>query len=135
MPFPGDEIPNVVKFFLDLQIVTTIILMQSLIVNSISTSPQKPSDYVEKFNQIFTKNALGEALMKPAEKLPQDISTLMDDLNRKPSRESVYFLFCRIIDCFCFICALITFAFLFMSLFPKGYLSNNYNPIDVLLSE
>lgn len=132
MPFPGDKIPNVVNFFLDLQIATTIILIQCVIVNVISTSPQKPSDYVEKINQIFTKSAIGEALTKPAEKLPQDVSALMDNLNRKPSRESVYLIFCKIIDSFCFVCALITFAFLFTSLFPKGYLSYNYNPIDVL---
>lgn len=133
MTFPGDEIPNVVKFFLDLQIVTTIILIQSVILNVISTSPHQPSDYVEKFNQIFTKYSLGEALTNPAEKqLPQDVSALMKNLTRKPSRESVYLIFCKIIDCFCFICTLIIFIFLFMSLFPKGYLSFNYNPIDVL---
>lgn len=131
MPYPGDEIPNVVKFFTDLQIVATIILMQSVIVNIISTSKQTPSDLVEKINQIFARNRIF-VITKPDEKLPQDVSALMEGLNKQMTTENVHMTFCRIIDCFCFLFSLITFVIMFWSLFPRGYMSSSYDPIETL---
>lgn len=132
MPWHGSGIPNVGKFFLDLQIVATIILIQSIIVNIFSTNSQKPIDLIEKFNQIFTRYRFVEVIAKPVDKLPQDVSALIEDLNKQTTKENIRMTFCRIIDCFCFLLAFITFVTMFWSLFPRGYFSSNYNPLETL---
>lgn len=118
-----------------MQIISTLILMQSIIVNIISTSFQKPIELIEKFNQIFTTNRIGEVIAKPLENLPQDVSTLMENLNKQTAKENILMTFCRIIDCFCFLLTLITFSIMFWSLFPKGYLSSDYDPIETLTDD
>lgn len=50
----------------------------------------------------------------------------------KKSTENGYLIFCRIMDVILFLSVLITFIAMFIALFPKGYLSADYDPIETL---
>jgi hypothetical protein len=114
-----------------MQIITTIILIQCVIFRIVLDSQDIPSAWVDKINQTFTINRMGEILIKTStEKLPEDVSGLMENL-KKPSDHS-YSLFCRIINVISFLAALIIFITMFIALFPKGYLSVDYDPIESL---
>lgn len=74
---------------------------------------------------------MGEILIKDStEKLPEDISGLME--NMKKPNENSYFIFCRIINVLSFLATFIIFIAMFIALFPKGYLSVDYDPIESL---
>lgn len=90
-----------------------------------------PSTWMEKINQTLTTNQIGEILIKDSvEKLPDDVSGLMENMKKPP--ENSYLIFCRIINALSFFAALIIFITMFIGLFPKGYLSANYDPIESL---
>lgn len=90
-----------------------------------------PSAWIAKINQIFSSNRVGEILIKDStEKLPEDISGLMEKMQKQ--EENGYLIFCRIVDVISFLSVLITFIAMFIALFPKGYLSADYDPIEML---
>lgn len=119
-------------FFTDMQIVTTVILIQSVIFSILLDTTENPSAWLEKFNEAFKTNRFGSILIKSSmEKLPEDISGLMENMMTKP-RENAYLVYCRIMNFISFLAVLITFTLMFISFFPKGYLSFDYDPIESL---
>lgn len=110
-------------------VATTLILIQSVILRMIMDKDETPNAWIEKINQTFTANRLGGMLAKTPS-LPEDIPGLMENLYKSP--ESSYLAFCRIIDFLSFLALLICFITMFIALFPKGYLSVDYNPLEML---
>lgn len=114
-----------------MQLITTAILVQSVMFRITLDTHENSSVWVEKINQIFTNNRMGEILTRDStEKLPEDVLGLMENL-KKPAENS-YLIFCRIINILSFLAALIIFIIMFIALFPKGYLSVDYDPIESL---
>lgn len=114
-----------------MQLVTTTILLQCVILGIILDTDQSAGTWIEKINETFMTNRMGEILINDAsEKLPEDISGLMENMKKSP--ENAYLVFCRIIDVISFLVVLVLFITMFIALFPKGYLSADYDPIESL---
>lgn len=125
--------PTVLTFFEDLQIYATLLLIQSLILKGMLTFSEKPPDWMTiTINKITTAPLTGIFVEKTSKKLPEDAGELVEQIQQQATDKSIVENFVRLVDRSFIILTLVLFCLMFWTLFPKGYLSASYNPIEVL---
>jgi hypothetical protein len=133
LPYPGDTIPKVFIFFGDLQYYSILLLVESLIIKSLLESTEKPSVWMTNLTTYAKSNSFISVLAGDnTKKLPEDSEELIDNVEQEKSTNAVRKTFCRFVDRTLTVVTVVVFAFMFMSLFPRGYLSANYDPVESL---
>jgi hypothetical protein len=131
--YPGDTIPKIFIFFGDLQYYSILLLVESLIIKSLLESTEKPSVWMTNLTTYAKSNSFMSVLAGDnTKKLPEDSEELIDNVEQEKSTNAVRKTFCRFVDRTLTVVTVVVFAFMFMSLFPRGYLTANYDPVESL---
>ncbi|KAG5676672.1 hypothetical protein PVAND_006490 [Polypedilum vanderplanki] len=133
LPYPGDMLPKVFIFFGDLQLYTLLLLIETLFIKAYLENLEKPSEWIITITKFTKSNfILAAVLSENTKKLPENADDLIENVEHEKTAKEVRKSFCLLIDRTLTIITVVIFSFMFFTLFPKGYLSSNYNPIESL---
>lgn len=136
MPHAGENSPKVLTFFGDLQIYATFLLIETIAIKMIlakTKTGENPSNWMKSMVLfVKTNSKLGFIMNEHSKKLPEDSTELIENMKSDSSNYEIYKTFCQIVDFILVIVTLIIFTLMFLSLFPKGFLTYSYDPIEYL---
>lgn len=92
---------------------------------------QRPSLWIQSTVTYATTNRIGEIILTPSTKRLEDAADLVESVKKMSSDEIVWATFCKLIDRTLFFGFFILYFFMVVSLLPNGYLSINYDPVEI----
>lgn len=114
-----------------MQIVGLIILLETFILYTILTQKSKAPIWIKNLLLKIPDNRFGMILVGVnLKKLPEDVTELVENVQTETPDNVTYEKFCNIIDWISLIVIVIIFIFMYIAIFPRGYLSFNYDPIE-----
>lgn len=92
---------------------------------------QRPSLWIQTTVTYATTNRIGEMILTPSSKRLEDAEDLVESVKKMSSDEIVWATFCKLIDRALLFGFFILYFFMVVSLLPEGYMSINYDPIEI----
>jgi hypothetical protein len=131
LPACGDSVPSVMIFFRDSQVISTLLLIQTLIIKTLITkSDQRPFLWIQSIVTFATTNRVGEILLTQTAPKIEDAADLVESVKKSSLDESIWLAFCKLIDRILFFVFFILYFIMFIALLPEGYLTAKFDPIE-----
>lgn len=132
LPYSGDSVPNVLKFFRDSQLITSLLLFESIILKImiVKSSCERPYLWLQSTVTFATKNRAGEFFLASSSPKVEDVTELVESVKALSSDEVIWLTFCKLVDRVLFFVIFVLYFIMFVSLLPEGYLKASYDPIE-----
>lgn len=134
LPFSGDSIPTALIFFRDSQVIATFLVVECLIVKTlVSKEGQRPYLWIQSIVSYTTTSMIGETFfLTPTSEKIEDVADLVESVKKHSSDQTIWMIFCKLIDRVLFLSLLFLYVFMFITLLPEGFLAVKYDSIEAL---
>ena len=131
LPHCGDSVPSVLIFFRDSQIITALLLVESIVMKTlIAKSDERPFLWIQSVVTSATSNRVGEFLLIPTSSKIEDAADLVESVKKSSSDANIWAAFCKLVDRILFFVFLCLYLLMFIGLLPEGYLYAKFDSID-----
>lgn len=128
VPSNGEQCPNVVLFFRDTLVITTILLLNTVIARAISRYQTPAPIWIDTTTTLITTNIVGgffvsknlnENILDP--EATEDDASLVETKSTQSKFNATWRAFAKIIDRILFVIFLIVYIIMLLTLIPESY--------------